>query len=51
MGVVTMFISMAGVMLGSLGAKIAVPEKILGSIGGLAVIFIGLKILIENSLN
>ena len=51
MGVVTMFISMTGVMLGSIGAKIAAPEKILGSVGGLAVILIGFKILIENSLN
>lgn len=51
MGIVTMFISMAGVMLGSLGTKFALPEKFLGAVGGLAVILIGFKVLIENSLN
>ena len=51
MGIVTMIISMAGVMLGSFSTKFALPEKFLGCLGGLAVILIGFKVLIEHSLN
>ena len=50
MGIVTMFISMAGVMLGSFSTRFALPEKLLGCLGGLAVILIGFKVLIEHSL-
>lgn len=51
MGIVTMFISMAGVMLGSFSTRFALPEKLLGCLGGLAVILIGFKVLIEHSIN
>ena len=51
MGIVTMLISMGGVMLGSFSTKFALPEKLLGSLGGLAVILIGFKVLIEHSIN
>ena len=50
MGVITMLLSMAAVMLGSFSTKFAIPEKILGCLGGMAVILIGLKVLIEHSL-
>ena len=51
MGIVTMIISMTGVMLGSFSTKFALPEKLLGCVGGLAVILIGFKVLIEHSIN
>lgn len=51
MGIITMIISMSGVMLGSFSTKFSIPEKLLSCIGGLAVILIGFKVLIEHSLN
>ena len=51
MGIITMIISMTGVMLGSFSTKFALPEKLLGGLGGLAVIMIGFKVLIEHSIN
>ena len=51
MGIITMILSMAAVMLGSFSTKFAIPEKLLGCLGGLAVILIGFKVLIEHSLN
>ena len=33
------------------GVKFALPEKLLGGLGGLAVIMIGFKVLIEHSIN
>ena len=51
MGIVTMIISMAGVMLGSFSTRFPLSEKWLGCLGGLAVILIGFKVLIEHSIN
>ena len=50
MGIVTMLISMAGVMTASYSTRFALPEKLLGTLGGFAVILIGFKILIEHSI-
>lgn len=50
MGIITMIISMAGVMSGAFSTRFALPEKLLDSLGGAAVILIGFKILIEHSL-
>lgn len=51
MGIVTMIISISGVMAGSFSTRFALPEKVLGCLGGLAVILIGFKVLIEHSIN
>lgn len=50
MGIVTMLISMGGVMLGSFSSKFRLSEKLLGCLGGLAIILIGFKVLIEHSI-